>query len=347
MGALTSRGTLRETIRQDLGCERADLKEICRHARLQTSVAIIAQNEEDTIADCIRSVLRQTRPAEEIIVVDDHSVDRTVDIANCLQAKTISSMGHGAGAARKTATLTAKSSLTAFLDADCIADDKWLEEAERHLVKTGAAACTGPILPHQPRSNRELSRTLVFASQARVLGRGARPIGFSELPGGNSVIRRDLLIEIGNFDENLYRDEDDDVGRRLKLAGHAITYCPDAIVYHRHDKKLRHRNRNKRLYYQLIGARTYFRKWHAFDGFQALHALRSHPHLLARVFLCAFMSALREGRFIAFLWAVALWTMEISLEFIMVMIILLLTLTESNRTSRRAGTVRSEDSVLR
>ena len=47
----------------------------------EVSVIVPARNEEVGLADCLRSLLSQPGPSYEIIVVDDHSTDRTRKIA--------------------------------------------------------------------------------------------------------------------------------------------------------------------------------------------------------------------------------------------------------------------------
>ena len=50
--------------------------------RLSVSAVIPAYNRERFIGDAIRSVLRQERPVDQIIVVDDGSTDGTTEIVN-------------------------------------------------------------------------------------------------------------------------------------------------------------------------------------------------------------------------------------------------------------------------
>lgn len=49
------------------------------------TVIILARNEEQHIADCIKSI----QCADEILVIDDGSTDRTIEIAEDLGAKVI------------------------------------------------------------------------------------------------------------------------------------------------------------------------------------------------------------------------------------------------------------------
>lgn len=55
------------------------------------SIVIPARNEEHNIAACVRSALQQNYPAHllEVIVVDDHSTDRTADIVNAIDDRRV------------------------------------------------------------------------------------------------------------------------------------------------------------------------------------------------------------------------------------------------------------------
>src|SRR5690348_7155248 len=52
----------------------------------RVSAVIIAHNEEERIGECLRSVRAL---AEEIVLVDDHSTDRTIEIARLFDARVL------------------------------------------------------------------------------------------------------------------------------------------------------------------------------------------------------------------------------------------------------------------
>lgn len=89
------------------------------------SVIIPAYNREAYLAEAIESVLAQTLPPDEVIVVDDGSTDSTAEIARSYgrQVRCISQENQGCGAARSAGLKEAHGTLIAFLDSD----DVWLE----------------------------------------------------------------------------------------------------------------------------------------------------------------------------------------------------------------------------
>lgn len=98
------------------------------------SVIIPAYNAEKYIKDAIDSVLKQTYPYFEIIVVDDASQDKTVEIVRSFKDERIRLIQHeknqGPGAARNTATEAAKGRWIALLDAD----DQWHPQRLEKLI---------------------------------------------------------------------------------------------------------------------------------------------------------------------------------------------------------------------
>ena len=82
------------------------------------SVVIPAHNAARFLAEAVASVRAQTRPAAEIIVVDDGSTDETAPLAAQLGVKVITQKQAGAGAARNHGAEAATGQWLAFLDAD-------------------------------------------------------------------------------------------------------------------------------------------------------------------------------------------------------------------------------------
>ncbi|MCD6393162.1 MAG: glycosyltransferase family 2 protein [Planctomycetes bacterium] len=93
---------------------------------ITVSVVIPAYNAGEYLGRALDSVLAQTRPAEEIIVVDDGSTDNTADVAQGYGDKVrfIRQENTGASVARNTGIEAATSEWIAFLDAD----DEWLPQ---------------------------------------------------------------------------------------------------------------------------------------------------------------------------------------------------------------------------
>ena len=94
---------------------------------IKISVVIPTYNRENTIIACVQSVLSQSYPVSEIIIVDDHSTDGTLNRLNGFNENTIiiilqTEKQSGAQFARNIGIKASKSDWIAFLDSD----DEWL-----------------------------------------------------------------------------------------------------------------------------------------------------------------------------------------------------------------------------
>jgi glycosyltransferase involved in cell wall biosynthesis len=97
------------------------------------SVIIPTYNRADTVAAAVESVLNQTYPDLDVIVVDDGSTDQTAEVLAGMagQITLIRQENAGPSAARNRGAAAAKGQILAFLDSD----DLWLpEKIERQVA---------------------------------------------------------------------------------------------------------------------------------------------------------------------------------------------------------------------
>lgn len=100
--------------------------------KIPVSVVVACKNEQANISDLLVNLSKQDYPLSsfEVIVVDDHSTDRTLAAAQCfsyhLDLKIISNAGVGKKHAIKTGVGAAKGDLIITTDADCSMDTGWI-----------------------------------------------------------------------------------------------------------------------------------------------------------------------------------------------------------------------------
>lgn len=299
------------------------------------TVAICAKDEEETIADCISSVLEQSRPPDEILVVNDHSADRTVEVAKAFPIRLVDNMRYGLGGARRRAVSEASSELIAFIDADCVADKRWLEEAETCLLSTKATACTGLILPRRTKSTRELAKALLETAEFRAYEERAQSLRYPWLNGGNSVFWRDSVLEAGDYDDGIIGTvcEDTDMQHKLEHHGGKFEYCPSAIVRHRYDGRIK--PSTYRLHYSFASNKAFFLRWHTFDPNWDVYLIR-RPTVFMRILWHALSIAMEERKPSAFFFALATWLRNMLLGLALISAVILTSLPQlaTSRTRR-------------
>lgn len=102
-------------------------------AQKTVTVVIPTYNEEDYIAECLDAVFAQTVLPDEVIVVDNNSTDKTLDIVKKYKpVKIMKEQRQGQVFARLKAFSAAKSDWIVSLDADSVIDPTFIEEMMRH-----------------------------------------------------------------------------------------------------------------------------------------------------------------------------------------------------------------------
>ncbi len=195
---------------------------------MDVSVLIPTHNRAHTLGRALDSVLAQTLPAAEIIVVDDGSADGTADLlarrypaVRCLRQS-----NHGVSHARNRAIEAAGGEWLALLDSD----DAWLPGK---LARQGAAL-------HDDPGKRLCHSDEIWVRNGRRVNPGARhakqggDIFLQCLPRcvispSAAVVHRDLLREAGGFDESLPACEDYDLWLRI-CAREPVAYVDEALV---------------------------------------------------------------------------------------------------------------------
>ena len=202
---------------------------------LTISVIVCAHNERRWLPACLHSVLAQTRPPDQLIVVDNASSDGTGDAARTVAGVTVvPELTKGLVVARETGRRHATGDVLVYLDADCRAPLTWLERIERRFVDDPALmAVSGPYRFYDwDLVGRVLIRLydLTLAPATQLLVKHVLGVG-TIFYGGNFAVRRGALERIGGFDQRIeFHGEDTNVGRRL-LADGNVSLAYDCWLY--------------------------------------------------------------------------------------------------------------------
>ena len=191
---------------------------------LTRSVIVCAHNEAGYLGPCLHSLLAQSRPPHEIIVVNNASTDATGDVAARVPGvRVIDEPRRGLVVARESGRRAATGDILIYVDADCRAPLQWLERIERRFLRRpDLLALSGPYRFYDWHLHgRALIRAydVTVAPLTQLLVKYVLGIG-SVFYGGNFAVRRAALERIGGFDQSIeFHGEDTNLGRRLHAIG--------------------------------------------------------------------------------------------------------------------------------
>jgi len=183
---------------------------------MKVSVIIPSYNREDTIGRAIRSVLQQDFKEFELIVVDDGSDDKTVEVVQDFSDSRISIIQHsenqGANAARNSGIDAASGELISFLDSD----DKFHADYLGKVVR-GACRCSeqcGGIFTSFRMVQGERAIGKYYATDSEITQ--------DYISDGNRIgtlscttFKSDVFSNIGKFDETMPASQDFDFYLRV------------------------------------------------------------------------------------------------------------------------------------
>lgn len=192
------------------------------------SVVITSRNNEETIGECVTSIVQQDYPAArlEILLVDANSTDNTANIAAESGAKVISLSGNAPQAYNHALKITCHEIL-AFVDSDAKVERGWLKKLVRHLDDPKTAGVSGNIETWN--NENPWARAIGYD----IKNRYARIGKFTErVATMNLLLKRSVLEELGGFDEEFPSQYDTELGFRLSAKGYRIAFERSAMCYH-------------------------------------------------------------------------------------------------------------------
>ncbi|MBI5393170.1 glycosyltransferase [Candidatus Woesearchaeota archaeon] len=191
------------------------------------SIIIPAYNAEKYIALVLEAISNQDYPKEklEVIVVDDNSTDKTVEIAKSYEKRfhnfklLIKEGIKGAAKSTNMGIKEAKGEIVCSIDSDAILQNKnWLQEIVSHFEDKTVAAVAGYIATGN-----------TYNIWARLMGAELEDRYDSILTENvdhvstcNTAYRKSFIEKVNLFDENLYYGYDVDLSYKLKNAGFTI-----------------------------------------------------------------------------------------------------------------------------
>ena len=216
------------------------------------SVIIPAYNRAHLLGETLRSILNQTVPADEIIVVDDGSTDDTAKVSETAFAdwerrkvkgqrspefKFIRQENAGPAAARNAGFAVSKGELIHFFDSDDLAVSNKQEIQHKALEESGADIAYGPWVKGNIRDGTFTSEDHVLQQRGLPFNNSSKLIkslltNWSIVPHA-CLFRRSIVDKAGGFPEHLFVGEDQLMFLNCLLAGAKVIHSPGTLELYR------------------------------------------------------------------------------------------------------------------
>jgi len=214
-----------------------------------TSIVIVTYNSEGTIGDCLHSVLLTLSEGDEVIVVDNASIDGTVREVEPFLPLTErlrlianeKNLGFSAGC--NVGLRASRGEYLVLLNPDTIVYPRWLEKLRRAFGE--GVGAVGPVS-----DNAALHQGLgcylepwhrLFELQDLLTERYAgQTLETKLLIGICLMLRRGILDQVGLLDEDLFVGNDDlEISWRLRTHGLKLLIACDVFVHHKNHESFR------------------------------------------------------------------------------------------------------------
>ena len=195
---------------------------------IEASVIVPARDAEETLPRTLAALAEQDLGANayEVIVVDDGSTDRTVEVARAApgQVRVLEQDSQGPAQARNLGVAESLGRTIAFCDADVFPTPSWLRAGMSAL--SSADLVQGRVLPDPQAELGPFDRTLWVTSA----------VGLWET--ANLFVTREAFDRAGGFEEWIKPElgktlfEDSWFGWRARRTGARASFCEEALAYH-------------------------------------------------------------------------------------------------------------------
>ena len=233
------------------------------------SVVIVSRHRPEELRLCVRALEFQTYDHFEVVVVSDPATAQNIsDLVPVDRVKTAICTEANISKARNMGIDLAAGDIIAFIDDDAIAEPTWLARLVAPLSGSNIAASGGFVRGRNGISFQWQAEKITHDGVShpfKVDGTTIPeldPDHAVKTQGTNCAFRRDMLVQLGGFDESyhFYLDETD-LNLRIAQAGLQTAIVPDAEVQHGYAASVhRGKDRRPKSLFEIGASQAYFAK---------------------------------------------------------------------------------------
>jgi len=195
---------------------------------LELTVVVIGRNEGSRLERCLKSVQAMNYPRDqtELIYVDSDSQDGSPERARKLGATvlTVHPERPAAAIGRNAGWQAAQAPFILFLDGDTLVHPDFVKTALPILQANPQVAVVWghrrELAPHASLYQRVLDLDWIY------------PPGISEFCGGDALMRRSVLAEVGGYNPLLIAGEEPEMCQRIRANGYLILHIDQPMTLH-------------------------------------------------------------------------------------------------------------------
>jgi glycosyltransferase involved in cell wall biosynthesis len=192
---------------------------------IEVSVILPCYNDEKYIEDCISSILTQSYGSFELLVINDGSTDRSLELIKSIKDRRIILINNprskGVACARNMALSEAQGEYLFFTDSDCVVDKEWIQNGLNEMKKSNCLGLEGKT--YYVSRNHELTLS------------DKRPGDVEkdqQYMTCNMVYKKEAFDKVGGFDHSFTYHSDREFAFRV-LAHGKIAHTDTMLVIHR------------------------------------------------------------------------------------------------------------------
>lgn len=205
---------------------------------LKVSILVPCYNEQEVIVASLKSMLMQTFPRLEILVIDDGSNDRTFELAKGLEfedghrsLRVLHKENGGKSTALNLGIKHATGDLICAVDADSKLDKEAIALMVQHFKDPQIAAVAGSVYIANQNNFLTKLQALEYIEGLNMVRNGQSFLKLVNIiPGPIGMFRKEALRNVGMYEHDTFA-EDCDLTLKLIAHGYKIDFEPDAVSY--------------------------------------------------------------------------------------------------------------------